>query len=176
MDKSNCFELGFITKSHGLDGNVQAIFDVEDPEYYDNLEAVFLEIKNTLVPFFIEKINFMDANKYIIKFEEIEDKDDAAALKGCKLFLPITALPQLEEDSYYFHDLINFRVFDELKGEIGVVQEFVESGPQLIMMVRFEEKEILIPYHDDFIVEVNQEEKFIKMNLPNGLVDLYLND
>lgn len=176
MQKTDCFELGYIAKSHGLDGKVQAFFDVEDPSMYSKIDAVFLEINNALVPFFIENIYTFDATRYLFKFEDINCKDDADELKGSKLFLPANLLPQLDESRFYFHDVIGFDVEDEVKGKIGLVKEFVDAGPQVIMVVTFGEKEILIPFHDDFIVEVDKSAKLFKMKLPNGLVDLYLEE
>ncbi len=177
MQKTNCFELGYIVKSHGLDGKVQAFFDVEDPSLYSKITAVFLEQKGALVPYFIESIgSSSDGEKIFMKFEDIGHKDQADELKGSKLFLSLEFLPKLEKDSFYFHDVIGFAVEDLKKGAIGTVKEFVEAGPQLIMVVSFEDKEILIPFHDDFFVQVIHDKKEIKMDLPNGLVDLYIKE
>jgi 16S rRNA processing protein RimM len=52
MDKQKCFELGYITKSFGLQGQVTAIFDVDQPELYKKLESVFVEVNSALIPFF----------------------------------------------------------------------------------------------------------------------------
>lgn len=176
MQKSNCFELGYIVKSHGLDGKVQAFFDVEDPSLYSNIDSVFLEQKGSLVPYFIQNIVTFDGERFLIKFEDINHKDEGILLKGCKLFLPLTMLPELEDDTFYFHDVIGFEVSDVQKGAIGVVKEFVDAGPQTIMIVTLGEKEILIPFHDDFFKEIDHNKKAITMDLPNGLIDLYLKD
>jgi 16S rRNA processing protein RimM len=176
MQKSDCFELGYIVKSHGLDGKVQAFFDVEDLDNFIDIDSVFLEQKGSFVPYFIEDIIALDSNKVLIKFEEIDKKDQADVLKGSKLFLSLSFLPKLENGHFYYHDLISYEVIDSEKGNIGVVKEFVEASSQVIMTVIFGEKEILIPFHDDFILEVNNENKTISMKLPGGLVDLYLED
>jgi 16S rRNA processing protein RimM len=176
MQKSDCFELGYIAKSHGLDGKVQAFFDVEDLAHFIDIESAFLEIKNNLVPYFIEDIIALDAKKVLLKFEEISTKDQAEELKGTKIFLPISFLPELEAGRFYYHDIIGYAVEDTQKGNIGTIKEFVDAGMQVIMVVMLGEKEILIPFHDDFLVELIHSDKKIKLNLPGGLVNLYLNE
>lgn len=175
MLKSDCFEFGYLVKTHGLDGNVQAFFDVEDPDRYAGIDAVFLEINNALVPYFITKIKHFDGSRFLLKFEEIDDKDAALELKGIKMFLPVDFLPELEEGRFYFHDVIGYQVEDSTHGDLGKVQEFVDAGPQTIMVVVKGEQEVLIPLHDDFLGGVLHKEKLFKVNLPNGLVDVYLN-
>jgi len=174
MQKSDCFELGYIAKSHGLEGKLQAIFDVEDLTHFIDVDSVFLEVKNNLVPFFVEDIVALDAKKVLLKLEEIDTKDLADELKGTKIFLPTSFLPTLEEGRFYYHDIIGYQVEDSVKGDIGIVKEFVDAGLQVIMVVMFGDKEILIPFHDDFLVEVSHSDKIIKLKLPGGLVDLYL--
>lgn len=176
MLKSDCFEFGYLVKTHGLDGNVQAFFDVEEPELFEDIDAVFLEMGGALVPYFITKIKHFDAARYLISFEDVNDKDHAAELKGIKMFLPVDFLPKLPKERFYFHDVIGYQVEDKIKGVLGPVKEFVDLGPQTIVVVMHGEKEILIPLHDDFFVGVFHEEKLFKVDLPGGLVDLYLED
>jgi len=175
MQKENCFELGYLIKSHGLDGKVQAFFDVEDPSFYQEIDVVFLE-QQGLVPFFITDIFWQEGNKFLLKFEDIDSKDDAKELKGTKLFLPLEALPELEEGQFYLHDTIGFQVIDEHQGAIGSVKEYVDAGPQTIMVTTFNSKEILIPLHDDFLQKVDHEAKTIYVSVPDGLINLYLEE
>ncbi len=54
MNKEACFQLGYVAKIHGIHGEVSIVLDVDNPEYYQNLESVFVEFNSRLVPFFIE--------------------------------------------------------------------------------------------------------------------------
>ena len=176
MQKEESFELGYISKAHGLDGKVQAFFDVEDPMYYAGIDAVFLEGKGSFVPYFVEKISHTDGGKFLIKFEEIDDKTSASRLKGAKLFLPIILLPELDEGEEYLHDSIGFKVVDENHGDIGVVDAYIESGPQMIMAIDFKGKEVLVPVHEEIVRSTDFETKTIFVKLPGGLLELYLEE
>src|SRR6187200_2347240 len=107
MNVENCFVLGYITKPHGISGEVQAHFEAESPKEYSELESVFVEINKKLIPFFIDSIS-INKSKAIIKFEDVDSVEEASEFAGKKLFLPVEALPELEEDQFYYHDIIGF--------------------------------------------------------------------
>lgn len=176
MQKEDCFELGYLSKAHGLDGKVQAVFDVEDPMFYAGVDAIFVLENEMLVPYFVEKLSHTNANKFHLKFEEVDSKNDASALSGSKLFLPLTMLPELSEEEQYLHDSLGFKVIDEVHGEIGEVEAYIESGPQMIMALSFKGKEVLVPVHDEILLETNFETKTIHTKLPGGLLELYLEE
>lgn len=76
MNIDACYQLGYVIKKHGVKGEVSVLLDVDFPEEYSELESVFVEINQKLVPFFIEAIQIRD-DKAVIKFEHI------AVLPGC---------------------------------------------------------------------------------------------
>ena len=72
------------------------------------------------------------------------------------------------------HEVVDFLVIDEEKGELGKVQEIIEYPTQSLIQIVINGKEVLIPIHDDIIQDVNREEKKIYIKAPNGLIDMYL--
>ena len=169
MNQENCFELGHITKTHGLDGFLTVFLDSDLPEEYYNIESVLLEIKGELIPYFIEdhketnntqKVNFL--------FEEVDSTEKAEQLLGTKLFLPIEALPDLGENKFYYHEIIGFEILNNNK-PVGTIQEVFENTGSDFFVI---EKEVLIPIEDDFILIVDKVKKQISMNLPEGLLEL----
>ena len=175
MKKDDCYELGFISKTKGLDGEVYVQLDVDEPENYEGLESVFLEIKNNLVPYFIQYIDFQD-KKVVIGFEDINSIDEAKALVGAKLYLPLDNLPSLQEGQFYYHEVIGFQIVDKIKGALGNITQIYETGNQDLIAMQFKEKEILIPLVDDFILQVDRNQKILEVNLPEGLIDIYLEE
>jgi 16S rRNA processing protein RimM len=174
MRIDDCFELGHIIKPHGLHGEVWMLIDADLPEAYQELESVFLETKGELIPFFIESIS-IQGNKALLAFEEVEDVETASTLSGRKVFLPLAFLPELDKDQFYFHEIQNFRVLDEIKGEIGRVKEIVSASSQDLLIVAHPSgAEILIPMADEVMRGVDKTQQELRVNCPEGLIELYL--
>ena len=87
MTKDNCFELGKITKTHGLKGEVVLWLDVDFPEDYEDLESILLEERGELVPYFMESYR-LSGNRAIVKFEDIDTFEKAELMKIFKHFYP----------------------------------------------------------------------------------------
>lgn len=176
MNKEDCYLLGKLTKTHGLKGELAIWLDVDYPEDYEELDSVLLEIKGQLVPHFIEEIQIR-ANKSIIKFEDIDTIEEAQKLVNCDIYLPEDNLPELEdENQFYYHEIIDFDVIDEEKGKLGKVLAVYTSDRQDLISMQYEGKEILIPIDDDIVKTVNREKKELYTHLPNGLLEVYLED
>lgn len=176
MTIDDCFQLGYIVKAHGLNGEVQTFIDADNPRVYNELESVFVKQGQGLVPFFIEYIK-VSGSKALIAFEEIEDIDSAKALKGTELYLPLDFLPPLDEQSFYMHEIVGFSLVDQADlAKVGVITSLLEAGPQVILQVDREGKEILIPYQKELLVKVDREVKVLELKIPEGLLDVYLND
>ncbi|RNI32947.1 16S rRNA processing protein RimM [Rufibacter immobilis] len=173
MTLDACFQLGYIVKTHGTKGQVVAFFDVDFPEEYDELESVFLLINGKLVPFFIDDLNPQDKGRSIIKFEDVNSVPEAEKLKGVSLYLPLNQLPELEEDQFYFHEVIGYTVVDQQLGELGTVQAFFDLPNQDLLAMDYQGHEVLIPVQDEIILRSSKEERKIYVNLPEGLLEVY---
>lgn len=176
MNKDNCFQLGYIAKVHGLHGEVTVLLDVDNPEKYQDLEHIFLEQTSRLVPLFIEHFDLQFGNKVLAKFEDYNTIDEVSTLVGSALFLPLTVLPELKEDQYYFHELIGYGVLDETLGDIGEIKVIYDLQTQDLLGVDHKGKEVLIPLQDGIIQKVDKAEKKVYCQLPEGLLDIYLED
>ncbi|MFZ9044845.1 MAG: ribosome maturation factor RimM [Cyclobacteriaceae bacterium] len=173
MRIDDCFELGYIVKTHGLKGEVIIQLDVDDPSVYYEMESVFLEKSGNLIPFFFERL-VPQGSRIIGRIEEVDSKDKASELTGCKLFLPIDALPSLNSEEYYLHELVGMTVL-EGDNELGVVSKIYQPSAQYLAAVMYESHELLIPIEDDIVKEVNKKTAQIFVELPNGFLDIYTN-
>ena len=172
MTKEECYEVGRVIKPHGLKGEVQVLLDVDYPEEYEDMESVFLAIKGELLPYFIERIK-ITTNVVIVKFDGIDNSEAALKLKNAVLYLPENLLPELEEDGYYFHELVGFEVIDAEKGNIGKVITVYSLPAQNLLAIEHKGKEVLIPMADEILQVVDKEKKQIQVNLPEGLLEVY---
>lgn len=174
MTVDDCYQIGHVIKTHGLKGEVQLFFDVDQPAEYQELESMFVYQNNSLVPFFIEHLQ-INANKVIAKFEEIDSIEDAKAIVACQIYLPLDVLPELPDGEYYLHQLVGMDLYDQGK-LIGTVKELFESGAQDLISVTHQGKEVLIPIQDEIILKVDAVQNKIEANIPDGLLEIYLND
>jgi 16S rRNA processing protein RimM len=83
-------------------------------------------------------------------------------------------MPQRDEDEFFFSDLEGFTAHDEKLGELGVILSVQEFPQQFVATVNYQNKEILFPLNEDFIVEIDEEEQLLYLDLPDGLLDVYL--
>ena len=167
------YYLGIITKIHGNNGDVTAYLDVDNPLEYEYLDVVFLNINNSPVPFFISNIRILN-NKAVITFEDIDDTEKASKLIKKEMYLPLSTLPELTGNKFYYHEVEGFKVIDEKFGELGVLKEILDYPNQAVMQIFYNDKEVLVPVNDDIILNVDRKNKIITIKAPDGLIDIYL--
>ncbi|MHC5200871.1 ribosome maturation factor RimM [Myroides sp. LJL119] len=176
MHKKDCFYLGKIAKKFSFKGEVLAYLDTDEPELYENLESVFVDQDGQLIPFFIESA-FLHKNDFLrIKFEDCESEEEAEDLIGCQLYLPLSTLPKLEGNKFYFHEIIGFDVEDVNYGHIGVLDHINDSVSQALFVIDRNGTEILVPMIDPFIEKVDRDNKKLILKTPAGLLDIYLDN
>ena len=173
MTKDTCFYVGKIVKTHGLKGEVTLRIDNEQFDEIEELNYFLLDINDKLIPYFVENITF-HSNKSFVLFQDLKTLEAANQLVGISAYLPLDLLPEKDGNDFYSHEVVDFLVIDEEKGELGKVQEIIEYPTQSLIQMVINGKEVLIPIHDDIIQDVDREEKKIYINAPNGLIDMYL--
>ena len=174
MTTKDCFYLGKIVKKYSFKGELLAKLDTDEPAIYENLDAIFIDLNNTLIPFFVEKSQLHKSDLLRLKFDDIDNEEDAEELLKSDLYLPLELLPKLEGDKFYFHEIINFQLVDENFGHVGIIRGVNDSTAQALFEVDREGIEILIPINDDFIKKIDRINKNITVNTPEGLIELYL--
>ncbi|MCF7567484.1 ribosome maturation factor RimM [Sabulilitoribacter arenilitoris] len=176
MQKKDCFYLGKIVKKYSFKGEVLAKLDTDQPEIYEHLDAIFLELRNNLVPFFVESSQLHKSELLRIKFEDVDTEADADAIMKSHLYLPLDLLPKLEGNKFYFHEIIGFNITDVNFGNVGIIKDINDSTAQSLFEIDRNGVEILIPMNDEFIVKVDRDNKTIIVETPEGLIDLYLEE
>ena len=177
MEKENCFYLGKLTRVVGFKGEMVAFIDSDEPERYHDLDAVFVDINDNLIPFFVEAISPRSKNNQLtLKFQDIDNHDEAANLQGRDIYLPLAALPPLEGDAFYFHEVTGFEVHDKQKGFIGNIIQILDYPGNPLFEIKFEDKTLLIPVQDHIIQKLDREKKCFHIEAPDGLIDLYMNE
>ena len=174
MRKEDCFYLGKIAKKFSFKGEVLVYLDTDEPELYENLESMFVECGKHLVPFFIENCSLHKNDFLRVRFEDVKDEEEADAILGNHVYLPLKMLPKLTGNKFYFHEVIGFEVEDKRLGIVGEIQSINDSSAQPLFEVLNGDVEILIPMIDHFLVKIDRENKKVLMDLPEGLIEMYL--
>lgn len=174
MRKEDCFYLGNIVSKYSFKGEVLVKLDTDDPEIYENMESVFVSLGNNLVPFFIKRCRLHKSNLLRIDFEEVKSESDADRIMKSGLYLPLSMLPKLTGNKFYYHEIIGFAMIDSVHGDIGIIQSVNDTTAQALFEVEKDGAQLLIPISDDIITKVDRENKRILVTTPEGLVDLYL--
>lgn len=174
MKIEDCFYLGKIVRKYSFHGELLIKLDTDQPELYENLDAMFINVRNTLIPFFIESSQLHKSDLLRVQFEDVTTEADADSLMKSDVYLPLEFLPKLEGNKFYFHEVIGFTMEDVNYGTVGIIFGVNDSTAQALFEVKKEEKEILIPMNDEFIVKVDRKNKTIVVDTPEGLIDLYL--
>lgn len=173
MRKEDCFYLGKIVKKYSFKGELLIKLDTDQPELFENMESVFVELRKKLVPFFIENSYLHKSELLRVKFEDVDTEEEAESLLNAELYLPIEFLPELTGNQFYYHEIIGFTAKDKSFGEIGKITGVNDSTAQALFEIDFNGQQVLVPIIDQFLEEVDRENKIIHLNLPEGFMSLY---
>lgn len=173
MTKEEAFYIGYITKTKGLKGEVQLYFEFEDYEALD-LDVLFADMNGKMVPFFVAKHKLYPNSTGLFYFDDIDHIDKAQALVKKKIYLPLNKMPERDEDDFTYNDLEGFIAIDEKLGELGEITSVNEYPQQFVATVHYKNRDVLFPLNEDFIVEIDDEENVLHLDLPEGLLDVYL--
>ena len=108
-----------------------------------------------------------------IFLKNVDTRDQAEALVGCGVYIPKSGLPPLEDDTYYWHDLIGMAVFSEGNTPLGHVREIIATGANDVYVVQADGEdqtgEILVPAIATVVIEIDVQRRRMVVALPEGL-------
>jgi 16S rRNA processing protein RimM len=163
--------LGKIIKLYGYEGAVTVNLEKSFIENIPVLESVFLEIEEKPVPFFISETDYPGADILRLKFKGYESIEKVKDFIGSRVFLTSGSKGKSSENVP--SELYGFKILLADNSLAGTVKNITENPGQWLMGIEtVTGREILIPLHEHFIIKVDKKKKIIKMDLPEGLMDL----
>ncbi len=167
------FYLGKIVKEHGYEGKVSVYFDTDEPQSYENIDMVFINIAGSLVPYFVSSLSLLN-NKAVVSFMDVDTAEKANALINKELYLPTSLLPKLKGNKFYYHEVKGMMVIDSSYGKLGKIYAVLEYPNQAVLQLFVNEKEVLIPISNDIILNIDRDKNIMDITAPDGLLDVYL--
>jgi 16S rRNA processing protein RimM len=171
MDINTCYKVGYILRPHGLKGAVTIAIDAEAPEEFGEIESVFVLKNNQLIPHFIESVS-LKGDKAYIKFEDVDSYENAMSVSKCPLYLPKSSRPRSTRGEFYDDEIFGFEVIDSEAGVLGKIVGITLAGPNKLLTIDYNGKEVLIPLNSPFVTSINKSKKKISVELPEGFLDI----
>ncbi len=170
MKKEECFFLGTISRKHGYKGELNIKLDISSSSFLEDVDYLFIDIDNQLVPYFLTSLRFKKSMLALVKFEDISSEEEAKSMIGKEIYLPLTFSPEQEDlDSQY----VNFLAIDYTHGPLGKIIDVQKNSAQSLFVINYQQKEILIPIVDNYIQSVDVQKKEIVLRTPDGLLTLF---
>lgn len=166
------YKIGVLTKTHGISGELSLSFT---DDVFDRVDADYLicNMDGILVPFFMEEYRFRSDTTALVKFEDIDNEEQARRLVGAEVFFPKALAAQAEDQTYSWSYFIGFRVVEESHGDLGTIIGVDETTANVLFEIRSPQgKEILVPAHEEFIVDLDHDKGQMLLRLPEGLLSL----
>lgn len=167
IKEDEVYKIGRIGKPHGISGEVTLRFS---DDVFDRVDADYLVlmVDGILVPFFIEEYRFRSDEVALVKFEDIDTKDRASELTGCDVFFP-RHLADAGDDVLTWSQIVGYDIVDVLSDKtIGRIDAVDETTINTLLELS---DGTLIPAADEFIEDIDHEERKLMMRLPEGLVN-----
>ncbi len=164
------FQVGIITKTHGVHGEVNVFPTTDDPKRFLNLTEVILSTDKGQQTLTIEKVRFFKSN-VILKFQGYDTIESIEIYKGSPLLVPRSAAVPLQENEYFIADLIGLSVETESESDFGVLRDVLTTGANDVYVIDSPAHgEVLVPAIADCIREVDVENGRMKIHLLDGLL------
>lgn len=161
-------EVGKITNTHGLRGEVKVTPWTDSPDVFEELEYVYARLRGADTRLDVKHVKYQK-NNIIVAFAQITSIEQAEQFKNSVLFAPKELLGSLPENVYYIADLVGCSVWDE-NGEIGTLSDVFTTGSNDIYDIkRNGNKNLLVPIIDGVVQSVDIENKRIVIKIPEGL-------
>lgn len=163
-------EVGQIVNTFGIKGQVKVVPFTNDIERFDELRKVYIVNRKNRKEVEIENVKY-HKNMVLLKFKGLDKIEDVEIFKNCYLEIDRKDGKPLEEGEYYIIDLIGLDVYTDEGTHLGKVDDIYNTGSNDIYVVKDElGKQILLPYIDDVIKEINLESHKIIVHIIEGLV------
>lgn len=167
----NLLQVGVITTTHGIRGEVKVFPTTDDPKRFLDLKNVILDDGKTTLDLEIQNVKFFK-NLVILKFKGIDNINDIEKCKKAGLYVTREDAVELEKDEYFIADLIGMDVISDEGEQLGTISDVLQTGANDVYVISSKgQKDLLLPAIHECVLDVNVEERTMKVHLMPGLRD-----
>lgn len=164
-------QVGVITSTHGVKGEVKVFPTTDDVQRFKRLKEVLLDTGKEKIVLEIEGVKFFKQFA-ILKFKGIDNINDVETYKSRSLYVTRANAVKLKKDEYFIADLIGVSVFNEDGTQLGQLTDVIETGANDVYVVNMlDGKEVLFPAIKECILEVDIENRKMTVHIMDGLLD-----
>lgn len=171
IPKKSCQKIGFIRKTHGVNGKLVLEFENRFEESVAEADRFFLKIDGLLVPFFSEKneTRFKSGQTALLKLLWVETEKYARRLvdKTVYMFKNELIVEEYETEEIE-EDFLGFEILDENSTKAGVITAVDNYSGNIVLTVEKDGSEFLVSYNDDLLLGIDEKSKIIRLQLPEG--------
>lgn len=166
-------KVGKIVNTHSLKGEVKVISSTDfEEERFKKGSKLLITRGNQLIREVVVQSYRNHKNFLLVKFEGIDSVEEAEKLKNLQIKIDSDEVGELEENEFYFHEIIGCQVFDENDRNLGEIIDILTPGANDVWVIKGEEgKEILIPYIEDVVKQIDITNKKVNIKVMEGLID-----
>lgn len=165
------FQVGIITATHGVNGEVKVFPTTDDPKRFKRLREVLLDTGKERLLLKIESVKFFK-QFVILKFQDIDNINDVERYRKCPLLVSRENAVRLGRDEYFVADLEGLQVRDEDGTPIGTLKSVLETGANDVYVIALSDgRELLLPAIKQCVLEVDIEAGYIRIHILEGLLD-----
>ena len=165
--------LGEIVRAHGVIGEVRLRLITDYPERLRQLKVVYLghdPLQPNAEAHELASVR-LSSDHCLIRLRDVTDRNQAELLRGLMVMVKIEDAVPLEEDEFYAYELIGMSVQTQDGLSLGTIREVMETGANDVYIINSPNYgELLVPAHDETILNIDLEKRIIIMSLPHGLL------
>lgn len=168
--------VGYVQRLVAYQGQVQIYLDYDLLNLDKFPSYVWMLQYGKPVPFKVVDHQAHTANEQRLFLEDITDEESAKRYKNLSVLVEIEQFSKYFEDTVSYDYLIDYRVSDKTQGPLGeVIDVLINDNGHDNLVVNYRDQEVIIPFVEAIILSINEEAHTIDVDLPEGLLDLYLN-
>lgn len=176
IENENLTAVGKFQKTHALKGELNALLDVS-PEFFEEGNPLIVNVDGAFVPFYLESIRGKGVSSFLIKIKGLDSHDESRELVNEIIYAEKDKLRDFMaeegEELFLEDDLAGYKVIDKEVGEIGVVDRIDDNTANVLLVVEASDgSEVYIPFADDFIEAIDENNKLIETSLSEELIHL----